>query len=93
MTRKLVTFVGQNFALNGGTISVSGVDAGDQILAVVYVDGIRPGSGPLGNVGAPFTSAFAPFVIADGEIQQVSGLDNSFYTFTALLERRQMLHN
>jgi len=97
MARKLVTFAGANFTSPGGnisTISVPGVEAGDQIISVVHISGNSPFNSPVNQgIGAPANSHFCPFVITDGEIEQLTSFDCSVYTFTALIERTQMLHN
>ena len=79
MARKIVTFTGNNGA---GAISVSGVEAGDQILAVMFTSGGVPVGQPAAN--------FAQFVIVDDEVLQFSS-DYSIYTFAALIERKVML--
>lgn len=81
MTRKLITFTGNNGA---GAIAVAGVKAGDQILAVMFdtVEGIP--------AGQPNTF-FAQFVLTNGHILQFGTADYSTYTFAALLERDVML--
>ena len=79
MSRKLVTFAGR---VGYGVISVSGVEAGDEILSIYSQ-----------NAQTDATKFFAPFVLTDDEILQTEFTDLHSYNCVALIERTQMLHN
>lgn len=78
MARKIISFTGNNGV---GNISVSGVEAGDEIIAVLST--ALNSSNLIANFGV--------FVMADGEILQVVSSDLSTISFVALLDRRVIL--
>lgn len=79
MARKFITFSGNNGI---GNISVPGVKAGDQILAIAN-DGALNSSN--------LASSFFSIVITDDEIRQIATNDFSSYTFSALLQRELLI--
>jgi hypothetical protein len=82
MAIKLVPFTGRSGV---GAISVSGINAGDQILSVLLQS---IGGGPLNSeVGGDF----AKFVVVDGEIWQISSSDRSSFDYLAVLQRQILI--
>ena len=77
MSRTVVSFTGLTAS---GSISISGIEVGDQVIEIMITSGATAGTPEsLANFGA--------FIITNGELLQVLNSDFSSITFSALIER------